>query len=445
MKLTPPDIKNNRFDRRRFLRGSTAALAGLSLRRAGLDLERLAAAPASDSKIRSYRALGRTGFKVSDIAFGSSGLTDPSVLQAALDSGINYLDCAEVYLGGQVERTVGRVLKHRNRKAVFLTTKVVIRTDESKASVKDRAAKCLSRLGTDYIDCFMMHATATTALVKHPGFHAAVEELKAEGRVRFCGISSHGSHYGDLPETMDQVLLAAAEDGRFDVMLFVYNFIQRDMGRRVLRACRDKNIGAVLMKANPVANYFEVQDEINELQKQGRKPHPSLTALAARLKAVADQAGAFPKSLKVSDGSEVRKAALKFVLSDPDMSSACVTISSHADLKAFVALSGQRLSKAEMGLLGAYEMRLGPLYCRHACGLCEGGCPYGVPVNTIMRYSHYLRAQARRDHASAEYAALPGPRAERCLDCPGHCQEVCPYGVPVQGLLALAHQALTLG
>jgi len=438
-------IKVSRLSRRRFLEGSLAALSGWALPAKGAVPASPQAQILAPARIRSFRLLGRTGFKVSDIGLGSSELTDPALFEAALDTGINYLDCAEVYMGGQVERTFGRVLKHRRRDSLFLTTKIVVRPGETKESVKGRALKCLERFESDRVDCFMMHAPATSALVRLEGFHAAVRELKAEGRVGYCGISSHGARYGDLPETMEQVLGTAAEDGRFDVMLFVYNFIQRDMGERLLKVCRERNIGAVLMKTNPVADYFETQDQVDALRKQGRQPNPSLAALAARLKAVADKAGPFRKSLKLDSAASVRDAAVKFVLANPAVSSACVSIKNTDDLRAFVGLSGHKLSRSETTTLAAYEATSGQFYCRHACGLCEGCCPKGVPVNTIMRFDHYFRAQGREAHARAEYAALAGGRAERCLKCYGPCQSACPFGVPVQGLLALAHENLSRG
>ncbi len=393
------------------------------------------------TKIKTYRPLGRTGFRVSDIAFGSSYLSDPSVLEAALDAGINYIDCAEVYLGGQVERTVGRVLARRPRKSVFLTTKIVLRSEESKASIKSRALKCLERLNPESVDCFMIHAAPTAATVGSAAFHEAVGELKAEGRLRFLGLSNHGAYYFDVAETMDKVVLAAVADGRFDVVTFAYNFLQRDMGERILAACREKGVGVVVIKTNPVLNYVKVRDQIEARKKEGRQPEAQLTALLNRLEAEKEKAGPILKGIADGDTRAIRAAGLKYVLSDPGVSSACVSILNSDDLRAFVGLSGQKLSSTEVKLMGSYGRTLGQLYCRHACGRCQTRCPWGVPVNTIMRLAHYS-GQGLTGLAAAEYAALPGPRAERCGTCSGPCQDSCPHGLPVQGLLTLAHDDL---
>jgi predicted aldo/keto reductase-like oxidoreductase len=84
------------------------------------------------------------------------------------------------------------------------------------------------------------------------GFHEAMKELKAEGRVRFVGVSNHGSFwFRDPEETMEKVLLAAADDGRFDVFLMAYNFLKMDEAERVLEVCKEKKIGATETKGIP--------------------------------------------------------------------------------------------------------------------------------------------------------------------------------------------------
>lgn len=93
--------------------------------------------------------------------------------------------------------------------------------------------------------------------------------------------------------------------------------------------------------------------------------------------------------------------------------------------------------------LQLYQQGCGQLYCRHACGLCEPACPQKIPVNTIMRYHYYFSTQAREKEAMSLYQRLPGKKAEGCHECPGYCEKTCPYGVPIQGMLLLAHQTLT--
>ena len=435
------------LDRRRFLGCSAAALVGSAFPRKGNPLFGEIRPPevTSPPKIKEYRVLGRTGFKVSDISLGGGEATDPSLVEAVLDSGINYIDAAENYVNGQVEAAVGKALKNRDRKSVFITTKLGLGKDVSKAGILGRARKCLERLQTDYVDCLQIHCPPTAAALKTEGFHEAVRELKAEGRVRFCGLSQHGAQWNDVSETMEQVVGAAAEDGRFDLVLFVYNFIQTGQGSRLLKLCRDKDIGTTIMKANPVGTYAFIERYVEAGEKEGEKRDPAVTALLGRLKRVADQAEGFKKDFDLKNTADVRRAAYQFVLSNPDVNTVCCTIGSYDTLEAYVSLSGTKLSAGGADKLAGYAATYGQLYCRHACGRCESHCPAGVPVNTIMRYSHYFHSQGREKHAMAEYAALPANRADACRNCAGPCQAACPYGIPVQGLLSLAHDTLTLG
>ncbi len=440
------EIKFNRegMSRRRFLGGSIAALAGMGLQGKEKLFGSESSIGAGELKIKEYRTLGRTGFKVSDIGLGTGEMTDPALLEAVLDTGINYIHTGESYGRGLMERTIGSGIKNRNRKSIFISTMLGLSKDVSKEGLINRAHKCLERLQTDYIDCLMIHAPPTVERIKTEGFHAAIRQLKAEGRVRFCGLSNHGAQWQDVPETMEKVLLAAAEDGRFDVMLFVYNFIQRDMGEKVLKACKEKNIGATLMKTNPVVNYLEMKENLEKTKEEGREVSDRLVKLVERLKARADMAESFKKKYNLTNNNEVRDAAIKFVLSHPYVNSACLTIKNYSDLEAYVALSGTRLESAERKKLSAYRATFGEFYCRHACGECESECPHGVPVITIMRYQHYFKAQSREKTAMVKYASLQRNKAERCLNCVGYCEQACPYGVPVQGLLVMAHQTLTL-
>lgn len=432
------------WSRRRFLGSSLAAAAGVSLagpvRLAGAQ----AAAERAPLKIKQYRTLGRTGHKVSDISFGSGELKEPALLEAILDAGINYIDSAEGYGRGSVERIIGEVLKKRDRKSVFVTTKLGLREKDTKETLIQRAHKCLERLQADYVDCLMIHMPSTVEKMKNENFHAAVLELKTQGRVRFCGLSNHGPQWMDVPETMEKVLLAAAEDGRFDVMLFVYNFLQRDQGEKILKACREKNIGATLMKTNPVLNYLEVKERMDQAEEEGREVPERQKKLLSRLKERADRAEAFKSKYNLTHYDEIRNAAVKFALSHPDVSTACLTIKNFSDLDAYVSLSGERFTAGERKTLAAYEGLYGSMYCRHACGGCESRCPHEVPVNTIMRYNHYFRAQGREKTAMVKYAAMNRNKPDLCSRCSGYCEQSCPYDVPIQSLLVMAHQTLSL-
>jgi aryl-alcohol dehydrogenase-like predicted oxidoreductase len=432
------------LSRRRFIGSSAAAMAGVGLTARKKLLGAGSSTEENEVKIKEYRTLGRTGFKVSDMSYGAGELAEPALLEAILDAGINYIDTAEGYGRGRSERIIGSVIKNRDRKKVFITTKLGLRGDLTKEAIKDRALKCLERLQTDYADCLMIHNPNPAEKLNTEGFHAAFKELKAEQRVRFLGLSNHGAQWGDVPETMEKVHLAAAEDGRFDVALLVYNFLQKDEGERILKAYKQKNIGATLMKTNPVLNYTEIKEQADQMKEKGQDVNERMQNLLERLKGRADATEAFQKQYGLKSFDEVRAAAMKFCLDNPNVSCVCPTIKNFSDLEFYVNLSGANFDLKAQKTLAAYKAVYGDLYCRHGCDKCESSCPHSVPVNTIMRYNHYFQAQGREKSAMVKYAALPQNKADKCLSCSGYCESNCPHGVPIQGLLLLADQNLTL-
>ncbi len=431
------------LNRRGFIGGAIAALTGFGMSGVGLGAAGRDMRPRENSKIKQYRTLGRTGFEVSDVGFGSGELSDPSLLNAVLDAGVNYIDTAEGYMRGGVERIIGEVIQRRERKKVFISTKLGLRPDVTKTQIIDRTLKCLERLKTEYVDCLMIHMPSTRKALDNPAYHSAFEDLKTQGKVRFRGLSNHGPQWNDVPETMEQVTLAAVEDGRFDVMLFVYNFLQREQGERILKACSEKGVGATLMKTNPVLNYIEMNENYEIAKAEGRNT-AFMEKTLPRLKERYDSAQGFIRQFGLTDFNQIRDAAVRFALENPHVSTACLTIKNFDDLDFYLGLSGKAFTPADQELLTAYASILGEFYCRHACGMCESECPARVPVNTIMRYHHYFRAQGREKSAMQKYAALSGNRADGCGNCAGLCESVCPYGVPIHGLLWQAHRTLTL-
>jgi predicted aldo/keto reductase-like oxidoreductase len=403
-------------------------------------------------KIKEYRTLGRTGFKVSDISAG--GGLDESLLSALLDAGVNYIDTAESYGNGQMETTIGKVLKRHDRKKIFVTTKQLVtehegmpvkKEDVTKQAIIERFRKSLERLQMDYADCLMMHGGESLEDIKHEGFHAAVTQLKADGRLKYSGISHHGAfHPLDPKGPIGKVLLAAAEDGRFDVYLMAYNFLNQEQTGEVLRACKEKNIGTTLMKTNPVGGYFGLRDRIARLEKEGKDVPERTRKTFAKFRATYERAEGFLKKHNLEDPGEIKKAAIKFCLDNPNVNSICVSFRNFDDLAKYVSLSGTRFTPTDEAALAVYSESFGRLYCRHACGVCESHCPSKVPVNTIMRYNHYFAAQGREKYAMERYAKLGSGVADPCRNCSGACESACPYNVPVQTLLTLAHQNLTL-
>ncbi|GEK34452.1 aldo/keto reductase [Kurthia sibirica] len=148
-----------------------------------------------------YRKLGSSDMSISELGFGCMSLPmdlneAKYMLDAAVDSGINFFDTADLYNRGQNEMIVGDALR-KKRSSIYLATKVgnvwnededTWRWDASKVHIKEGVKKSLMRLGTDYLDLYQLHGGTTAD--NFDEITDAFEELKREGTIRNYGISS---------------------------------------------------------------------------------------------------------------------------------------------------------------------------------------------------------------------------------------------------------------
>ena len=332
------------LDRRGFIKASAAGLAGVGTTlAAGPAVAAGQTTPVAETKIKSYRPLGRTGFKASDIGIGTSQTFPTEVLKAALDAGVNYFDTSEGYGRGQAERSIGEAIKGRDRKSLFITTRLRFDGLADTAAVTARLDQSLERLQTDYVDCLMM-GPPTAASVKNEVYHQAIAELKKQGKVRFSGAGTHGARQPGQGEPMDQILLAAVEDGRFDVLLLVYNFLQKEPGERILEAASKKDIGLTIMKSNPLGRYYDTMARIEQLKKDGQPVDERLQKSMEQMAETAKQAEAFIQKNGLKTPAEIKAAALKFVLADPRVHTLNLAFNTFDDVRSLLALSGSERS-----------------------------------------------------------------------------------------------------
>jgi predicted aldo/keto reductase-like oxidoreductase len=425
------------LNRRTFIKNtSLGAMAGPLLIKPGDGAEKVG------QNSMAYKTLGRTGFEVTDIGVGYP--SGESVLRAALKSGLNYIDTAEQYGNGNHEKMVGKVIQDFNRKKLFITTKIYEQEKyKSKEDVIDKTRKALDRLQTDYVDCMMLHSAENTRILKDKAFHSAMDQLKAEGRVKFVGVSCHGSAWYLPPEEdLETVLMAAENDGRFDVFLMTYNFVNREKAERVLRACSEKKIGTIIMKSNPMITFQAIEGYINRFEQEGTPVNDTLMAWHDRLLDKSNLAKEFFGQYGIMDDEELVDAAIQFVISNPDAHSVCLPFKNLQDLERWTPLSGKILSKDQTSLLEFYRKQFGDLNCRFGCRECASACPHDVQVSTIMRYNYYFQNKGREKYAMEWYGKLEGSQADVCSDCPGYCEEACPDDVLVRPMLAMAHDNL---
>ena len=400
---------------------------------------------------KKHKVLGRTGFKVSDIAIGGTKNKETSVIRYAYDKGVNYFDTAEGYFNGDNEKAIGEALKFMERKKVFITSKIRVNENDTKETVLDRFNKCQERLDTEYIDAFYMH-NPNIPMLNHEGFHAAFDELKSDGKVKFAGLSCHGGRGNDAEKT----LLAAAEDGRFDLMLLIYNFMNKDSANKVLATCKEKNIGTTAMKTAPgvlKVDSFDPEKLTEEQQKsfdrylqRGSTKAQALERLKGsneRNKETHEKTKPFLEKYPAETPEQLRIKSIHWAMQNPDMHTVCVSFSDFELIDKVTPLSGTKLSHYEERVLRDFELVHNDQYCRHGCIECNDKCPQNLSVSSIMRYAYYFEGQSREKEAMQKYARLNGVDASSCLLCDAPCNGVCPNNLDVQAQLLKAHSLLS--
>jgi len=372
----------------------------------------------SNQRVQRYRRLGRTELEISDISFGSSRLRsgEEHLVHHAIERGINYFDTAESYTRGQSETVLGHAIKtHRHK--LYLVSKTATRAGTSAATMMEDLEGSLRRLQTDYVDIYMNHAVNSVDTIANPEWQRFVEQAKTQGKIRFSGLSGHA---GRLIECIDHALDADL----IDVMLVGYNFGQdpafyegltRGFDRiatlpdlpRVIAKAKANDVGVVVMK----------------------------TLMGARLNDMRpyEQAGA----------QTFAQSAFSWVLSNPDVDALIISMTSSERIDEYLGASGARfVSGQARQLLDQYAHLNGANYCRHACNLCDGSCPYGVPIADVLRTRMYATDYEDIAFARREYALL-GDAASACLTCSDQpCQNACPNGIEIHKLCAPTHRML---
>ena len=449
--------QGSRVSRRQFLELGGAALAAGSLTMcAGKAPVAEAPAEATGSLVKKHYRLGRTGFEVSDISMGCGHISESNVVRYAYDKGINYFDTAEGYGNGDSETKIGEAMAHMNRKKIFITTKLQIKDEDNETTLLDRFGKCRERLQTDYVDGLFIHSAATADLIDNPHFHNVVKRLKADGYLRYCGISNHGPH-GEEGDSMEKVLSAAADDGRFDAMLLSYNFLNKEEAENVLAACKRNDVGTTAMKTKPgmlEVPHFDPDNPsedfasfINGFIEGGGTREDAIERIQGWLSRQAEgikKVKPFAGKYGITTEDQLTKTAVQWVLQNPDMHTVTVSAPDYEKIDLALSVSGMPLTAENVAFLRDCKKVLGDQYCRHGCNQCVSACVHKLPVNTIMRYAYYSKCQGREKHGMVKYAGLKDRNASLCQTCSAPCRGACPHNLDVQGQLLRAHSFLSL-
>ncbi|WAS91803.1 aldo/keto reductase [Nannocystis punicea] len=220
-----------------------------------------------------YNVLGNSGLFVSEMCLGTmvfgpstgryAGAGDvrqdevDRIVRRAFDAGINFVDTANVYSGGQSEEILGRSLKNLGiaRHQVVIATKVEHATGSgpndggaSRYHIMGQLKTSLRRLGTDHIDLYQLHgwdpATPLEETIR------ALDDLVRQGHVRYVGVSNWAAW---------QISKALGIAGRLDAVPFqsvqaYYSLAGRELEREIVPMLRAERLG--LLVYSPLAGGY---------------------------------------------------------------------------------------------------------------------------------------------------------------------------------------------
>jgi aryl-alcohol dehydrogenase-like predicted oxidoreductase len=223
---------------------------------------RLNGAAEKDSKNGiPYRALGRTGEKVSLIGLGGYHLgkqSDPEesirIIRTGLDEGINFLDNCWDYNGGESEIRMGRALRDGYRQKAFLMTKI---DGRNKTAAANQINESLRRLQTDRIDLLQFHEVIRDSdpdrIFAEGGAMETIIEARKAGKIRFIGFTGHKS-----PDIHLKMLATASKHGfTFDAVQMPLNVMDAHFDsfeKKVLPVLTKDGVGVLGMK--PMGDHF---------------------------------------------------------------------------------------------------------------------------------------------------------------------------------------------
>jgi len=199
-----------------------------------------------------YKTLGKSGLLVSELCLGAmtfgKEVTEADSIRMIhnfLDQGGNFVDTADVYVGGESEKIVGKAIKDR-RSEVVLATKVRMRVGPhpndfgySRRRILEGVEQSLKRLDTDYIDLYQLHVWDNLTPIEET--IRTLDDLISSGKVRYIGCSNFLAW---------QMMKALSYSDFHNMARFIsiqpqYSLINREMDREILPLCKEENVGVI--------------------------------------------------------------------------------------------------------------------------------------------------------------------------------------------------------
>lgn len=367
------------------------------------------------------RKLEKLGIETSLLGFGcmrfpvtAEGKIDEpeaeKMLDRAIASGVNYIDTAYPYHGGDSEPFVGKVLQKYDRGSYYLATKMPAWLVKNLDDVDRIFNEQLERLRTDYIDFYLLHAMSKDRwdeMVKI-GAVERLAQLKEEGRIRYLGFSFHDSY-----EVFEEIL--NYRDWDFCQIQLNYMDTETQAGMKGYELTVEKEIPLVIME--PV--------------KGG-----SLAVFSSDI---------MDKFHEHDENASAASFALRWVGSLPNVKVILSGMSTMEQVEDNLHTFGEfrPLSEAEAATV-AEVVSILHSRVQNGCTGCKYcmPCPAGVNIpdsfrmwNTYHMYQNYNMVRNGWENMDE------GARPSNCIKC-GKCEQVCPQKLNIRENLERAQQDL---
>lgn len=272
-----------------------------------------------------YRRLGRTGLKVSEIGLGTMMFGEKTseaesirIINQALDAGVNLIDVADVYAGGESERIVGKALAGRRTEAVLATKggrATPLGQGLSRRHLFLAVEASLKRLQTDYIDLYQVHRwDPDTPLDESLD---ALNDLVRQGKVRYIGCSNFAAWQLCKALWMsDRRALS-----RFDSVQPRYNLIHREPETELFPLCLSEGVG--VLAYSPLAGGILTGKYLGDVP-EGSRGWQNPTWQEARLTQGAQAAASRMHAAAERLGRPAGQLAIRWCLAHPAVSTALV-------------------------------------------------------------------------------------------------------------------------
>lgn len=323
------------------------------------------------------------------------------MLDKAIAAGVNYIDTAYPYHNGDSEPFVGRVLKKYDRHSFYLATKLPCWNVSKKEDAERIFEEQLTRLQTDYIDFYLMHALSGDSFRKMAelGVVEVLERLKAEGRIKYLGFSFHDSY-----EAFEEIL--CYRDWDFCQIQLNYMDAESQAGLKGYRLTEERNVPLVIMEPVKGGSLAAFAEDITG-KFRALDPEASVASYALRW------VGSLPNVKVVLSGMSTMEQVEDNLKTFADFRS--LSDEETKTIDDIVALIRSRVQNG----------------CT-ACRYCMP-CPAGVDIpgnfrvwNTYHMYQNYNMVKN-----SWEKNLGDEKQAKNCIKC-GKCEKACPQKLHIR-------------